>query len=203
MNYAQLQAAVLEDTHKAQYVGAPIQRFIEQAEALIFSKLEAYNLISTLTDVDRIAPDSPIYLLPAKLTNLRYVKINGLPLEKLDETGVFLYSTANSPIGYVQRVGQIEIVGNPGPGTVVTIDYMGMPAALAVAPTNTLLDDYPQLYQDAASIFVFRRAQDYESASIASTSVMSCINEINRKVKKLLGGASAAPAYNTSFRSSY
>lgn len=204
MNYAELQQAILDDTHKSQYAGATIQRMIAQGEALIASQLESFNFKVSLTDANRAAVSSPIYNLPSKLTHLRYVKINGRPLDKVDETSVYLYKSANNPVYYVQRIGQIEIAGNPALLTTVEIDYMGMPAALSTTPAgNTLLDEYPQLYMDAASVYVFRRAQDTENATIAKESVSGLCNELNRIAKKLLGGAQAAPVYNTTFRSSY
>jgi hypothetical protein len=203
MNYTTLQQAILDDTHKSQYVGAPVQRFIAQAEALISAHLEAYNFLTTLLDANRVSASSPIYNLPAGLSQLRYVKINGLPLDKVDETSLYLTNTANSPIVYAQRIGQIEIAGNPALLTTINIDYMGMPDALAVTATNTLLDAYPQLYIDAASIYVHRRAQDYESGQVCLESFLGLVAQVNRKTKKLLGGAQAAPVYNTKFRSSY
>lgn len=204
MNYAELQQAILDDTHKSQYAGATIQRMIAQGEALIAAQLESFNIKVTLTDANRTAVDSPVYNLPAKLVHLRYVRIDGRPLDKVDETNVYLYKTAGIPIYYVQRIGQIEVAGNPATGTQIQIDYMGMPAPLSTTPAgNSLLDEYPQLYIDAASVYVFRRAQDIENAEIADASVTKMCNELNRIAKKLLGGAQAAPVYNTNFRSSY
>ena len=203
MNYAELQQAVLDDTHKSQYAGATIQRMITQAEGLISSRLKSYNFIATLVDANRVAVNSPIYTLPDKLVDLRYVKINKLPLDKVDETTIYLRKSFNQPSCYVQRAKQIEIAGNPALLTTIDIDYMGLPNALAVTPTNTLLDEFPQLYIDATSYFVYRRAQDTENAQIAFDSVVDLCRELNRKMKKLLGGAQSAPAYNVKFRSSY
>ena len=203
MNYTELQQAILDDTHKSQYVGAPVQRFIAQGEALIALYLESYNFLVQLTDADRISVGSPIYNLPALLTHLRYVRYNGLPLDKVDETSAYLYASGIVPKMYAQRAEQIVIAGNPALTTAVDIDYMGMPAPLATTPTNTLLDKCQQLYIDAASVYVFRRARDYESAEISLASLRDSCGNLNRISKKLLGGAQAAPVYNTQFRSSY
>lgn len=204
MNYTQLQQAVIDDTHKLQYTGADVQRYIAQGEALIGAHLEAYNFQGTLLDANRAAVNSPIYNLPSRLSQLRYVKIAGLPLDKVDETMLNLYRSATASVMYAQRPRTIEIAGNPGLTTVIDIDYMGMPEPLsAIAPTNTLLDEFPQLYIDAASHYVFKRAEDYESAELALQATLALCNRINRKVKKLLGGAQGAPAYNVNFRSSY
>lgn len=203
MNYAQLQQAVLDDTHKSQYAGADVQRFIAQGEAFISAYLESYNFLAQLTDANRVAVDSGSYNLPTGLTHLRYVKIAGRPLDKVDETSIYLQQTVSSPVSYVQRASQIQIAGTPGTGVTIDIDYMGMPQALSVVNTNTLLDAVPQLYIEAASIYVFKRAEDYESASVARDSVIEMCMQLNRKSKKLLGGAQSSPAYNTNFRSSY
>jgi len=202
MNYAELQQAILDDTHKSQYVGAPVQRFIVQGEQLIAQYLESYNFQAQLLDANRVSAGSPTYNLPARLTHLRYVKIDGRPLDKVDETSAYLYKDA-SPLQYAQRSKQIMIAGNPGVGVVIDIDYMGMPDPLAAIATNTLLDECQQLYIDAASVFVFTRAEDYDSADLSMAKMKSTCAQLNRKSKKLLGGAQAAPVYNTQFRSSY
>lgn len=203
MNYVELQQAILDDTHKSQYVGAPVQRFIVQGEALISAHLESYNFLAQLTDANRVSAGSSNYNLPAALSQLRYVKIDGRPLDKVDETSTYLYKNASKPIVYTQRVGQVIFAGTPADQTVIDIDYMGMPEPLASADTNSLLNAFPQLYIEAASIYVYKRAQDYDSGQIAMQSFMGLVSQINSKTKKLLGGAQSAPVYNTNFRSSY
>jgi hypothetical protein len=203
MNYTSLQQAILDDTHKSQYIGAPVQRFVAQGEALISAYLESFNFLAQLTDANRVSAGSSNYNLPAGLVNLRYVRINGYPLDKVDETTIFLYQTSSQPRLYAQRASQIIIAGTPGTGIVIDIDYMGMPDALAITPSNTLLDAYPQLYIDAAAFYIHRRAESFDTATSCLDSLKSLCTELNRKSKKLLGGAQAAPAYNTQFRSSY
>lgn len=203
MNYTDLQQRILDDTHKNQYAGEPVQRFIAQGEALIAAHLESYNFLAQLTDANRTGVGLPTYTLPVGLDQLRYVRINGYPLDKVDETSVYLQREASQPRVYVQRIGQIQIAGNPGLTTTIDIDYMGMPAPLASVATNTLLDKAPQLYIDAASVYVFRRAQDYDSAEIALQSLVSLCAGLNRKMKKLLGGANSAGPYNVTHRSAY
>lgn len=203
MNYAQLQQAILDDTHKGQYAGADVQRYIAMGEALISAHLESYNFLKTLTDTDRVSANSSNYNLPSGLTQLRYVKINGQPLDKVDESNIFLYNTASNPVMYAQRDTQIIIAGTPAAGVGVDIDYMGMPDPLATTPTNTLLTKYPQLYIDAAAVYIFRRAQDYDSGDIAMQSLVGLCARLNSQVKKKLGGAQSSRNYNTDFRSSY
>jgi hypothetical protein len=50
---------------------------------------------------------------------------------------------------------------------------------------------------------LFKRARNLELASAMFQSVQSLIRDINRKMKKKLGGGQSANAYNVSFRSSY
>lgn len=202
MNYTELQQAILDDTHKSQYVGAPVQRFIAQGEALIASQLESYNFLTTLTDANRIVPAEGRYGM-LRLIQLRYVKIGGLPLDKVDETSAYLQRSNTRSIVYVQRASEILIAGVPGVGTTIDVDYMGLPEALSISPTNQLLDKVPQLYIDAASHYVFKRARDYDSAEIALQGVVSMCRQLNAQIKKLLGGANAAGAYNVNFRSAY
>ena len=203
MNYTDLQAKVIDDSHKLQYTGAIIQEMIARAEGLISSKLESFNFIAQLTDANRVSVGSSTYNLPARLSHLRYVKIDGRPLDKVDETNIYLYKNLDSSQFYVQRATQIEIAGNPALTKVIDIDYMGMPAPLSVTPTNTLLDEFPHVYIDATVVYVYRRAENLELAGAAMQSFQDTIRELNRRSKKLLGGAQSAPAYNTYFRSAY
>lgn len=203
MNYTTLQQAIIDDCHKSQYAGAIVQDYIARGEALIGNYLEAFNFLAQLTDTNRVSAGSSNYNLPARLSQVRYVRINGLPLDKVDESSIYLQSSSNDPNAYAQRVGQIIIAGNPGAGVVIDIDYMGMPVPLATTPTNTLLDQYPQLYIDAASFYVHRRAQSYDDATACLDSLKAQCAEINRMTKKLLGGAQAVGPYNVNFRSSY
>jgi hypothetical protein len=174
-------------------------------EAFIRSKLEAYGLSITLTDADRVAPDSNVYTLPARVSLVRYIQpsATGLPLDKVDENSIVAYRSNTNVEMYCMRPTQIVFAGTPGAGAELPMQYLGMPVALATTATNQLLTDYPQLYLDAAAIYIYRRAQDYESAQIAQDSAVGFINTINRQMKKQLGGAKSANTYNTSFRSSY
>lgn len=203
MNYSELQTAIIDDTHKPAYAGALVRRFIEQAEALIASRLEAYNFLTTLLDANRVVAAGPRYAISG-VTNIRYVRIDGLPLDRVDETTILLNKNAARPLVYVPRASEIQIAANPAIGTVIDFDYMGKPPKLTdAAPNNTLLTDYPQLYIESASVYVFKHAQDIENSDLSMTHFVNLCAEINRVSKKLLGGAAGAPVYNTQFRSSY
>lgn len=202
MNYTELQQAILDDTKAIRYVGAPVQLFIAQGEALIASRLEAYNFLLTLTDANRITVGEGRYGV-LRLVQMRYVRIDGLPLDKVDETTAYISRSSNAPTMYCQRASEILIAGVPAVGTIITIDYMGMPEALATTPTNQLLDKIPQLYMQAAEFYLYTRAENFDAAQRALDGVVDMCNSLNKQIKKLLGGAIPVPIYNTRFRSAY
>ncbi len=204
MNCAELKTAVLSDSHREDYTDH-IDRFLEEGEAFIFARLQSYGLQVTLTDADRSGVDSGVYTLPPKLIQVRYVIPTGCkPLDQVDETAVALWQN-NPRVGmYSIRPTAIVIAGIPAADAEFDLQYFGLPAALVDdADTNQLLNDYPQLYKEATQVPLFKRAQNYQAAQIAQDSATGIINEINRKVRKQLGGARASNPYNVSFRSSY
>lgn len=213
MNRSELIAAALGDAHREDYAtkaegGILITtRFVTEAEALIASRLEAYGLEATLNDVSRSNDfTSPIYALPDRLRLVRHVFKVGqpVPLDAVDETNIGLYSSAREVIAYCVRVAHLIFAGLPGEGTEFKLHYFGLPAPLVNdTDTNKLLNDYPQLYKEAMQVYIFKRAKDFESAQVAQQSALSLIDEINRQVKKQLGGARSSNPYNVSFRSSY
>lgn len=203
MNYTELQALVLSETHRENY--APyIVEFIERAEALIKTKLDAYGLEYTFTDADRGGDvESPVYTLPARVTLVRYLRTVDYPLDQVDENLLATRKRSNNMEVFCVRANTLAVAGTPPADTELTLDYFGLPAPLSLTPTNALLTDYPQLYIEAASMYVYRRAQDYESAQGCSTAFGAIVWDINRKISKMLGGARGSNVYNVGFRSSY
>lgn len=204
MTKAELRAAALGDSHRENYT-LLIDRFIQQAEALIKSRLESYGLEYTFADVDRPGGTaSPIYTLPARVTLPRYLHGPDYPLDAVDENVVATRKSSSVLECFCVRPNTLVVAGTPGAGTTLLFQYFGLPAALAAdGDTNALMNDYPQLYIDATQVYIFRRAQDYESAKIAQDSAFALIDEINRQMKKKIGGARASGPYNVAFRSSY
>ena len=204
MNYAELKTAILSDSHREDYTDH-IDRFVDEAEAFIFARLQSYGLQVTLTDADRSGVDSPVYTLPEKLVQIRYIIPTGCkPLDQVDETVVSMWQNSSSVMVYAIRTATIILAGLPAADSEFDLQYFGLPPALVEdEDTNQLLTDYPQLYKETAQISVFKRAQNYQAAQIAQDSATGIINEINRKVRKQLGGARASNPYNVSFRSSY
>jgi hypothetical protein len=201
MIYSELKTAILGDTHREDY-SPYIVRFIQQAEALIAVSLEGYFLETTIDEDDR-AVDA-IYTLPAKVTRMRHVLYNHAPLEQVDETLTSQYRSISEVISYCMRDTRIVFAGIPPEDAEFELSYFGMPPALvADADTNNLLNDCPQLYIEAAQVYLFKRARNFEASSAMFQSVEFLIKEINRKTKKKLAGAQSANPYNVSFRSSY
>ncbi len=201
MIYSELKTAILSDTHREDYLPY-IVRFIQQAEALIAVNLEGYFLQTVIDEDDRVV-DS-VYTLPGKVSLVRHVLYGGEPLTQLDETLVWQHRSIGDVCGYCIRGSQIVFAGIPGEDAAFNIAYFGMPAALVLdSDTNDLLNECPQLYIEAAQVYLFKRARNFEAASAMVQSVQFLIREINRKMKKKLGGGQSANPYNVSFRSSY
>lgn len=201
MIYSELKTAIRGDSHREDYTNEVIERFITQGEALISMSLEGYFLEATINEDDRVI-DS-VYTLPSKVTLMRSVLYNNCPLDQVDETLVAQYRNAD-PVAYCMRDTTILIAGIPPTDAEFQLNYFGMPAALEEDnDTNNLLNDCPQLYIEAAQVYLFKRARNGELATAMFQSVQSLIREINRKMKKKLGGGQSANAYNVSFRSSY
>lgn len=204
MNRVQLIAAALGDAHREDYQPYA-DRFLQEAESMISARLEFYGLEYTLTDTDRIATLSPVYNQPARVTLVRHVlRSDGWPLDGVDETVIAQYQGAAQIVAYAVRPKTLILAGTPGAGAAFTLQYFGMPAPLvADTDTNTLLNDYQQLYKEAFQVSVFKRANDLEKASAMFQSSNALIDELNRKMKKLIGGARSSNPYNTCWRSSY
>lgn len=205
MNRVDLLTAAFSDAHREDYQTPYGARMLTEAEALIKSRLEFYALEYTLQDVDRVAVLSPVYTLPARITYLRYaLRSDGVPLDQVDETVASQWQGASRVAVYAIRPSTIIVAGTPGTGDAIQLQYFGMPAPLVNdTDTNTLLNDYPQLYKEAIMVFAFKRAQDLQTASAMFQSANALIDEINRKMKKLLGGARSSNPYNVTHRSSY
>lgn len=205
MNYGELKAAIIKDSHRDDYA-ADVPRYIQQAEGMIASMLDGYILSDTLADIDRVSPTSSVYVLGSGVTTMRSVirESTGLPLKQTDETTAAQHKQIKDPLMYVMRDASIYIVGNPGTGETIGIVYYGMPAPLVDdSDTNSLLTEYPQLYNMAAQIPILQRARNWNASREMRTDVVSLIRSINRRTRKKLGGAQSATPYNTNFRAPY
>ncbi len=204
MNRSELIDAAFGDAHREDYITLHSSRFIAEAEAFIFAKLESYGLTYVLGDVDRVVPLDSEYNLPSKLVTLRKVIYNYAPLDQRDETFIAHWRTSPDVIGYVIRPRTIVFAGIPPASAALTILYWGLPPALVNGTdTNTLLNEYPQLYKRAIQISIYLRAENIPAKQEAENDVVNLIADINRKVKKQMAGAEASNPYCTTWRSSY
>lgn len=201
MNYGELKTAILSDSHREDYT-AYVARFVQQAESLIAVNLEGYFLETSITESSRSVEN--VYTLPARVTAMRTVIYDQFPLTQVDETNIGLYRSDAAVHSYCMRGSNIVFAGIPPTDAEFDLFYYGMPAALAAdGDTNNLLTDCPQLYIEAAQVYVYRRARNFQASQTAFDNVQFLISEINRKMKKKLGGGQAANPYNVYFRSSY
>lgn len=204
MNYADLQERIATDSKREDLIN-DIPDFIAEGEQLIFSRLESYALEITLDDDDRVTPEGGVYTLPARLVTVRsIIPVGCVPLDRVDETLIAQYEHLGRAAMYVPRPTSIVIAGTPAPESEFLLQYFGKPLPLSdVNNENTLLTDYPKLYKQAAQVSLYQRAKDYEAAQIAFQEANSTVDEINRAMKKLLGGRRSSNPYNVTFRSSY
>jgi hypothetical protein len=203
MNFDELKTRALSDAHREDYTDQ-IDGFVEQAQAHIFARLEAYGLEYTLTDVDRVETDSPIYTLPQPFTAERYILYNEMPLDKRDESAIYNLRNVSDVLVYAMRPRTVIFAGIPAADSELELHYWGLPAALVnPTDTNTLMNEYPTLYIEATQIFIYKRARDFDKVNETTTSVNNLIASINRKVKKQMGGARSSNPYNVRWRSSY
>lgn len=201
MNYGELKTAILSDSHREDYTSF-VARFVQQGESLIRSQLVGYFLELVIDDDERVSEN--LYTLPVRVTKMRNVHYNNVPLDQVDESSISLYRSATDVIMYCMRADRILFAGIPPISAQLNLNYFGLPAPLVTdSDTNTLLTDYPQLYIEAAQVYLFKRARNLDMSSVMSQSVSSLIRDINIKERRKLGGAQSANPYNVSFRSSY
>lgn len=201
MNFGELKTAILSDSHRSDYT-AHVSRFVAQGEALIGLSLDGYFLETTIDEDDRVL--DAVYTLPAKVTTMRHVIYDNRPLDQADENLIGLYRSLGEVALYCMRGSTVVFAGIPPENAEFNLNYYGMPVALSNdSDTNNLLNDCPQLYIEAAQVYLYKRARNTQLAESAMTSVQFMIREINRRTKKKLGGAQSSNPYNVSFRSSY
>ena len=149
-DYAELQQAVIEDTHRPD-LAALVPRFISEGEGMIRREMTAVLISTTLTEADRNPDNIAQYILPLGSLIIRRVAVQGatradVPRIALGSIGV--YASTHRIAVYVESgSGTIEFRGNPPQDTIFDLDYFGMPAPL-VEPDDTIkvfLDNVPEL----------------------------------------------------------
>ncbi len=205
MNYAELQQAIIDDTHRPDKA-ALVPRFIRQAEGLIRTDLTAYELSTTLGEADRVSNGT--YRLPARIVEIRSLYrrgVQGYALRKVSAEAVRGFHVSSDPTHFAQFADdRIEIRGTPGLDATFDLAYFGTPAPLAnPTDTNELLTDYETLYISGAKFFLYTNTQDRELANDDLAIFTGMIETLNEQAARKIGGAEIAPAYNFSAPSSY
>lgn len=195
MNYGELKAAVLSDSHRPD-LSAEVARFIREAEGMIRRDLRAYPLSDTLAEADRVSDG--VYALPTGLLEVRVIRNpDGFPLDQVSLSAITRLPATANPLQYAIMGANIEIRGTPGTDAELPIEYLGHPAALADdADTNSLLSDHESLYIEGALFFLRKHTEDLELAQAALESFTGMIEKLNEATGRKLGGASQTPAYN-------
>lgn len=204
MNYAELQTAIIEDTHRPDLTTL-IPRFIRLGEGLIRRDLNAYELVATLTNSDRVSDG--VYTLPGTTVDIRSIHVVGRQGDALHRVNPNAIRRLNSTADVVQYAqngdGTLEFRGVPGSTESFQVRYFGMPAPLEDNNTNTLLDDHEGLYQAAATYYLYLHTQDRELAQDQATTFDAIMERINEMMSRKIGGAAVAPTYNFATRSTY
>lgn len=204
MNYTELQAAIITDTHRAD-LASEVPRFIRLAEGLIRRDLRAYELLATLTNADRVS--GPLFNLPGTVVDIRTVHLvgrDGDSLERVSPGAIRRLDLAADVVQYAQHGnGTIEFRGNPADADSFEVRYFGMPDPLETTATNTLLDDHESLYQSGAQYYLYLHTQDRELAQDQADTFDSIMERLNEMMARKIGGTKNAPTYNMATRSSY
>lgn len=205
MNYGELKAAVLSDSHRPDLDGEVV-RFIREAEGMIRRDLKGYTLSTTLGEADRLS--GGLYQLPATVLVIRSLHVadrRADALEKVSPVNARRVATSADPHWYADLGNNtIEIRGTPGTDVQLDLLYFGHPAALSAdTDENDLLTDHESLYINGGLFFLHKHEQNRELMQDALDVFNGVMKTLNEQISRKIGGASIAPSYNFSGGSSY
>lgn len=204
MNYGDLKAAVISDSHRPD-LADDVPRFIREAEGMIRRDLRAFPVSATLGESDRVS--GGVYTLPTGLLELRTIYPPDSPADALEQVSLSVIRRQHSkmaPRQYAVRGSTIEIRGVPAEDTEFGIEYLGHPPPLeADEDTNVLLTDHESLYLEGALFFLFKHVQDVDLAQGALDTFANVLDKLNEQFGRRIGGASVAAAYNFGGGSGY
>ncbi len=204
MNYTELQAAIISDSHRAD-LASEIPRFIRQCEGLIRRDLRAYELNATLTDSDRVG--AGVFTLPGRVLDVRSVHLVGRQGDSLQRVGPGHIRRLDSTADVLQYAqygdDTIEFRGVPSADDSFEVRYFGTPAPLEDVATNTLLDDHESLYMSGSLYYLYKNEQDRVLQQDNANEFDAIMQTLNEQMARKIGGAQTAPTYNMSSESSY
>lgn len=206
MNYADLRALIMDESHRADLT-ARVPSFVDRAEAMIARKLRAIEMIAldTLNDADRSAVGSPIYDLPSNFLEDRNVVCTTaqapFPLRKVARDALLRTSSSGEVQVYHLRSNplkfQVEFRANPGTDAQIEFEYFARPTALSAdADTNRLLDMHESVYLHAALFALYSWTQDLELAQAALDTWTNAVDMLNEQAGRYLGGSGLSPTLN-------
>lgn len=206
MNYTDLQAAIIADTHRPD-LADHVPRFIRLGEGLIRRDLKAYELSATLTDADRVVAGEGVYSLPGRIVDIRAIHVVGRQGDDLQRVapGYIRRLAASAAVMQYTQYGSnlVEFRGVPGAAESFQVRYFGTPAPLADVAENDLLTDHEGLYMAAAKFFLYNHEQNRELAQDEASIFDATMERINEQMARKIGGSAITPTYNMSSRSAY
>lgn len=207
MNYAELQTAILEDTHRED-LASLVPRFIREAEGMIRRDLTAYLITTTLTETDRVLANASQYMLPGDSLVIRRVALQGQigpGITRIALDSITSYVDSNRVAVYVEAGdGTIEFRGVPPENAVFDLNYFGMPAPLVnPTDTNSLLTENESLYKSASMFFLYQNTQDRELANDSAQLFDGIIETLNEQIARKIGGAKITASYQFGNGGSY
>src|SRR5262245_56930316 len=102
MNYTELQAAILSDSHRPD-LASEAPRFIRECEGMIRRDLRAFMQSGRLAEVDRVA--GGVYQLPPFLLELRSLYVTGGDGDALEQVSLLTVRrfVGVAPVMYAMR----------------------------------------------------------------------------------------------------
>ena len=199
MTYAELQAAVIEDTHRPD-LASLVPRFIREGEGMIRREMTAFLLTTTITEADRSVTIPAQYTLPVGVLVIRRIALAGQlggEISRIALGAITSYTDTQRVALYVEPGdGTIEFRGVPAEDTIFDLNYYGMPAALTdPTDTNSLLDEHETLYKAGAMFYLYQNTQDRELASDALAVFNGVVDTLNEQIARKLGGAKITASY--------
>ncbi len=199
MNYADLQTAIIDDSHRPD-LAAKIPRFIRECEGMIRRDLTALILTTTLTESDRSLTNPPQYSLPVRSLMIRRLALQGSlggHIERISLGSINSYDVTQRVAVYVEPGdGMIEFRGSPAENAIFDLNYFSVPARLVEpADTNDLLEDNETLYKAGSMYYVYQHTQDRELAADQLNVFNGIIASLNEEFSRKIGGAKITASY--------
>lgn len=198
LDYTTLQAWVLARAVRSELT-TEVVAFIRECEAMIRRKVDALEVRVTLTDTDRSS--AGLYNLSGQVREVRAAYATNLSgesyvLENVGVTGIRQLRSDADVMHYALAGQQIEFRGVPATGASIELVTIGWPAALASVSTNDLLTYYEDLYTFGTLARLYNYTQDLELEAAALNVFNTAAAELNKAVRRRVGGGSTLPFYN-------